>query len=110
MPYCFVKLKSPPKYIFLPLNRNYKPLGYPHRRGPGPSGHVDYEAYRAQAVQFKTDPKEFSGIWNRIEANHPDDEELWLYEDVHTSRLDYFKRLEKLVLKTMKLIGESEKA
>jgi hypothetical protein len=104
MPYCFVKLESPAKkHVYLPLNRNYKPLGMLSRK------HLDYETFRAQAVQFKTDPKIFKGIWHLVETNKSDDEQLWLYEDVHTSRIDYFARLEKLVLKTMKLVGQWEK-
>jgi hypothetical protein len=102
MPYCFVRLVSPPKYVYLPLNRNYKPLGYPGRE------HVEYESYRAQAVQFKTDPKMFDGMWALVEADRIDDEVLWLYTDTRKTRLDYFKRLEKLVLKGMKLVGEGE--
>lgn len=69
MPYSFVKLDAPPKkHVYLPLNRNYKPLGYAGRE------HLDYEAYRAQAVQFKTDPKKFAGIWTLIQTNDPDDD------------------------------------
>jgi hypothetical protein len=102
MPYCFVELKlEGKKKVYLPLNRNYKPLGISFRN------HVNYEKFRNQAVIFKSDPTTFKDIWYDFNGE-PNDVHLWLYEDAYTSRVDYFERLERLVLKTMKLVVEHE--
>ena len=99
MPYCFEELSAGKKTVWMPLNRNYKPLG--HSGGE----YVDYENFIAQAIQFSRDPRTFKGIW--IDAPMPNSTQLWLYEDASSSRIDYFARLEKLVAKQPKLFGPS---
>jgi hypothetical protein len=105
MPYCFIELQpNGKKKAYLPVNRNYKPLGIASKEW------VDYEKFRNQAVIFRSDPKTFRGIWNTVYAGDGDGhcDMLYLYEDAHTSRTDYFERLEKLALQNMKLVGPSE--
>ena len=93
LPYKFEKLESPKrKHVYLPLNRNYKPLGITSR------DHVDYAAYMHQAVVFASDPTKFTGVWH-------DPKGLWLYDDTSNSRVDYFERLSRLTDRTMKLVG-----
>lgn len=96
MPYCFQKLEvKGRKHVYLPLNRNYKPLGITSR------DHVNYAKYLDQAIVFGSDPKKFSGIWNGDISG----DKLWLYEDATPTRLDYFERLGKLLSKAPKIAG-----
>ena len=80
----------PYKHVYLPLNRNYKPLGVVSRDW------VEYEDYIAQAMVFTRDPHEFEGIWF-------DPEGLYLYDDDPRSRVDYFERLDRLLKKGVKI-------
>ncbi len=101
MPYCFQKLEVPKlRHVWLPLNRNYKPLGHQgHER-------VRYEDYLAQAVRFRTDPQGFSKIWWDTTA---DSERLWLYDDGAKSRDSYFERLGRLMARS-KVIDRQQAA
>ncbi len=92
MPYCFQKLEVPKlKHVWLPLNRNYKPLGY---RG---YDRVRYEDYLEQAMKFRTNPQLFPRIWW---DNMGDPENrLWLYDDDPKSRERYFARFKRLVVR-----------
>ena len=95
MPYCFQKLEVGGRnHIYLPVNRDYKPLGITSK------DHVDYYAYLPQAVVFSADPHTFDGIWFHKETLH-------LYEDVASSRVDYFARLERLLSRVVKLYAKS---
>ena len=91
MPYCFKKLEvGRHAHVYLPLNRNYKPLGIT-------SGEwVNYDTFLPQAVVFSADPHSFDGIWFHRETLH-------LYEDAVPSRMDYFARLERLLSREVKL-------
>lgn len=94
-PYQFVKLEVPkPKHVYLPLNRDYKPLGVTT------GDWVEYEDYLHQAVIFARDPHKFENVWHYTEG-------LYLYEDAQSSRLDYFQRLERLLRHSPKLFGIS---
>lgn len=83
MPYALQRLDDK---TWLPLNRNYKPLGYLLK------AHVEYADYRAQAMRFVTDPRTFKDIWTA--AN---DDILFMYNDGPESREDYFDRLGRLL-------------
>lgn len=90
MPYLYLRIEDRRRsHIFLPLNRNYKPLGQVTR------DHVEYEHFvDTHAVVFSRDPLTFRNIWTNIRDGH-----FWLYDDSPKSRLDYFARLERLMLK-----------
>jgi hypothetical protein len=92
LPYHYVPLKAAPgaKHIYLPVNRSYKPLGIRSREW------VDYEDFRAQAVVFATDPHKFDGIWS-------DRKSLYLYNDNNAILSDYFDRLERLMIHSVKM-------
>ena len=93
MPYHFVKLPSRRyKHLYLPVNRNYKPLGYLGDE------HVDYEMYSSQAVPFRRDPHCIQGVWT-------DPERLFLYSSSPSSRADYFARLERLMRRLSRVAG-----
>jgi hypothetical protein len=93
MPYQFVKVESRRhRHLYLPLNRNYKPLGQISAE------HVRHEDYTAQAVIFQSDPHRIRNVWT-------DPEQLYLYNDAPSSRSDYFARYEKLLSRSMNLSG-----
>lgn len=98
MPYVFQRINhAGAKHAFLPLNRNYKPLGQLDKK------HADYDALaESHGVSFARDPLTFTGIWTN---SRPDDGLFWLYDDRPASRTDYFERLEKLMTKSMPVIG-----
>lgn len=103
MPYLFRRVECPgKKHVFLPLNRDYKPLGYLGR------DHVDYEAMAAShGVSFTRDPLTFEGIWTANDLDRPESEGLfWLYNDHPRSRTDYFQRFEKLMIKGIKVVAD----
>jgi hypothetical protein len=86
MPYTFTRLHGAKRPLtFLPLNRNYKPLGVCSRDW------VKYADYESQAMVFAVDPRKFKGVWETIRID-----DLWLYSDGPKSRVDYFERLAKL--------------
>lgn len=92
MPYNFVKLDATShKHVYLPLNRNYKPLGRILDTW------VDYESFVDNAVVFAADPYTFKGVW--ISGG------LYLYDDLPATRRDYFTRLDKLLSHSMPLCG-----
>lgn len=101
MPYVLQQIDVPGgKYIYLPLNRNYKPLGVVHNK------HVAYEDYAGQAVRFSTDPGKFKDIWWQPSwATAADTDRFWLYNDGLASRADYFARFERLMGRAMPLHG-----
>lgn len=95
MPYQFIQMEVPDaKHVYLPLNRNYKPLGYGTPRQTTPW--VDYSDYLHQAVVFERDPHGFQGIWEEPER-------LYLYSDNSGTQKTYFTRLEKLMSRTVRL-------
>ncbi|WP_156464243.1 hypothetical protein [Afipia sp. Root123D2] len=84
LPYQFVKIDGPRKHTYLPVNRNYKPLGVVSKEW------ADYHKFHDQAVVFAKNPAEFKGIWYNEDG-------LYLYSDDPKTRLDYFERLQKLL-------------
>lgn len=94
MPYSFQKMEhAKVKHLYLPLNRNYKPLGMTTGEW------VDYDPYvQSHGVVFGSDPHKFAGVWY---GEH--EKSLYMYADVPSSRRDYFQRLEMLMSHVMKL-------
>ncbi|UEM18993.1 hypothetical protein JL100_018070 [Skermanella mucosa] len=92
MPYAFIGLEHPVhRHVYLPLNRNYRPLGCPRQFGAGLDDIYDY---LSQAWVFRRDPTTFTGIWwNSGECF------LHLYDDSAESRKDYLNRYAKLLTK-----------
>jgi len=92
MPYHLERLEDRHRrHVYLPVNRNYKPLGITA------SARVDYQTFRQHAMVFATDPAKFDDIWTRREGG------LWLYNDSPDSRADYFARLERLFSRSVRL-------
>ena len=97
MPYCFQKLEvGGRKHVYLPLNRDYKPLGITSK------DFVSYDDYLKQAVVFSADPHTFDGIWNKKDNK----EKLYMYEDAYSTRVNYFARLERLLSRVVKLYAK----
>ncbi len=99
MPYVFQNIDvAGVKWAYLPLNRNYKPLGYTS------SARVDYQDYAiSHGVRFSRDPAGFSMIWVHIDDDAGG--RLWLYTDGATSRTDYYRRFERLMTKSVALLA-----
>jgi hypothetical protein len=96
MPYLYQRVEVPGrKHAFLPLNRDYQPLGM--RR----EGWTDYQQVAStHAVFFARDPAQLEGVWwNQRDGS------FWLYDDSVASRIDYFKRLETLMLRQMEMVA-----
>jgi hypothetical protein len=92
MPYYFEHLKDEKrKHVYLPVNRDYKPLGIVSMK------HVDYDDFRDQAMVFSSDPTLLNDVW--VPGRQP----LFLYNDDPESRRDYFVRFEKLLSRSIKL-------
>lgn len=86
LPYAFVRLEHPRRrHVFLPVNRDYKPLGMITRK------EVDYVDYMEKAAVFRRDPRLMPGVWTATR------EHLMLYNDTPGSRLDYFERLARVM-------------
>ncbi len=82
MPYQYVKLHKEPGHTYLPVNRNYEPLG------SATGQWTKWDDFAYQAVRFARHPHTFKDVWinNR----------LYLYDD-GLKISEYFKRLEKLM-------------
>ena len=92
MPYVFQRLEGCGTNVFLPLNRDYKPLGQTTRE------HVDYDDFVTGAAKFARDPMTLKELWTRAD---PELGLMWLYDDDPASRVDYFRRLEALMTKSI---------
>ena len=97
-PYHFTPLKlTKGRYIYLPVNRSYKPLGITTREP------VNYEDFFDLSVEFFSDPHGFDDVWYDAAA-------LYLYNDSPASTLNYYVRLRRLELfitdRSMKLANE----
>lgn len=94
MPYLIRKLNVPQANTWLPLNRNYKPIGYLGK------DIVDYHDYLNIAMVFHIDPHNFVGdiFWNKQKDS------LFLYDDGIDSRKDYYVRLERLMSHTINIL------
>lgn len=98
MPYLLQRVEVPGrKHAFLPLNRNYVPLGMP---GSGVK-YSDPEIIATYAVYFSRDPAKIDGVWWSNDGNG----RHWLYDDSTVSRVDYFARLERLMSRQMEMVG-----
>lgn len=98
MPYSFVQIDhAKRKHVWLPLNRIYKPLGITGAE------HVNYADFIAQAIAFKADPRTFTKVWHIIK-----DDQVWLYSDGPTSRLDYFDRLRAVMIKSQVMVQPAD--
>ncbi|RYY10572.1 MAG: hypothetical protein EON55_16070 [Alphaproteobacteria bacterium] len=97
MPYLYQKVEvSGRKHAYLPLNRDYVPLGY--RRA---NGFVQYEEVAStHAVYFSRDPSLLKDVWWNVRGDS-----LWLYDDSVASRLDYFERLQRLLTRKMEMVA-----
>ena len=100
LPYCLAEMICPErgKYVYLPLNRNYKPVGEPW------GVRVDYYDYQARFLRFKRDPLKIGGepwtkirLGQKLSCGQHDGQMLWLYKNIYESAADYFRRL-KLVM------------
>jgi hypothetical protein len=87
MPYAFVRLDRPGN-VWLPLNRDYKPLGI------RTTDWVEYDDHADSAIKFARDPSGFPGVWWNEQA---DRSTLYLYSDAPCSRLTYWERLGRLL-------------
>ncbi|MEN2746444.1 hypothetical protein [Sphingomonas sp. T9W2] len=96
MPYVIQRVHTPGhKHAFLPLNRDYLPLGL--RR----DGSVTYADYMpTHGVFFARDPAKFADVFWEPESG----DQLWLYDDSPASRVDYFARLERLMSRQMDMV------
>lgn len=95
MPYTFQQVGD----RYLPLNRDYKPLGMITRE------HVRYEDYiESHGVKFARDPRTYTDVW------HSPNAPLFLYADHPQTRLDYFERLARLMTRTVKVDPKRVKA
>lgn len=74
------------KHVYLPVNRDYKPIGYMPTL-TGAKSWVNYSDYSHQFIQFGTDPNTFKDVWWTP---------LALYDDGDASRVTYFERLGRL--------------
>ena len=97
LPYLFQRVEHPKrKHVFLPLARDYQPLGYLGGL------HANYDdAAVSNGVVFSRDPASFKKIWWHSDSKG----RFWLYDDSATSRFDYFARLERLLLKSNTLLA-----
>lgn len=84
LPYCFVKLNAP-GHLWLPLNRDYKPLGFSR------DVRVDYSEYAKHAIRFARDPDTFTDTWVAEDASG-DLPKKWIHK-LPQSYEDYFARL-----------------
>jgi hypothetical protein len=89
LPYCFQKMTKP-GHVWLPLNRNYKPLNWTGRK------RIDYEAHLDTALAFARDPATFPDIWWNASGDT-----CWLYDGDGFAndgeRAEYFIRLQRLL-------------
>jgi len=89
LPYCLRRLPVTGQ-VWLPLNRSYKPLGTPW----GLRVWVDYLDFAEHAMQFDSDPHEWTEIWEP--GGHSD--KLWLKNAITTAAV-YRGRRERLMRK-----------
>lgn len=91
LPYAFKRLSTVGGHVWLPLNRDYKPIGQ------------DGEDFASGPVRFAVDPTTLRGIWH----GSVEGQTLYLYDDAPESRVDYFARLERLFSYTLKTVESS---
>ena len=96
LPYCFAKLKNKAyPHIWLPLNRDYKPLGVLSKEW------IDYDDHIASALVFSRDPCKFNNVWQSVYSDA-----CYLYNDGTNLDLEYFPRLHRLLSHAHKFYKE----
>jgi len=76
--------------VWLPLNRDYKPLGGDSKRT------YNYDKCYGHFVKFKGDPRKRPEWFRRFD---PTSDQLFLYNDDPESRVDYFERLGRMCMR-----------
>lgn len=104
LPYCFYKLDLP-GHVYLPVNRDYKPLGFITFNSVGISvgeTWVDYELYVEKAMVFAKDPHGILGVF--VNDN------LYLYDNKYEKTImdSYFARYEKLLSRQVGIFEQLE--
>ena len=104
LPYTLAKLALP-GHVYLPVNRDYKPLGMvTHdalgRRIFGTEVWVDYEPHANKSMVFARNPHCISGVFIN--------ENLYLYSYNDKSMDSYFSRLEKLLSRSVGIYEQPE--
>jgi hypothetical protein len=91
MPYTFIPITVPGvrKHVYLPVNRNYKPLGIGTARNLG-GADVDYNKYESHFLRFTSDPHKFKDIFV---GRSP----LYLYSGTPREGDSYGARLQELM-------------
>ena len=97
LPYYFHHMPELGKHIYLPCNRDYKPIGV-----RGYSEWVDYADYKHLMVKFSRDPRLIKGVWKEHSWG------LFMYGDLPSSRSCYYQNLAKIMSKCKVFIKESE--
>lgn len=107
LPYCFITLDKHAnktrywneyQYAYLPLNRNYKPLGIVNRVW------VNYDDYPQNMIYSKKPFFEISGVFTKEDKLTKHTTFFYMYNDGLESRADYFSRLKYL----MKYVDERD--
>jgi hypothetical protein len=99
LPYCFEKLESSAyPHVWLPLNRNYKPLGMLSR------DYVNYDDYITQALVFSRDPSAFKDVWNGSIGPTC----CYLYDDGTDLDSKYFPSLQRLLSHKHTYYGDTQ--
>jgi hypothetical protein len=98
LPYCFQKMSNFGKNVYLPLNRDYKPIGVIS------SDYVYYDEYRHLFVRFSSCPSKIKGVWHEVSKDRNDEiYAFYLYSDKLSSREEYYARLAKVMSKATRL-------
>jgi hypothetical protein len=91
MIYAITKVVADKPHVWLPLNRDYKPLGIVPQEG-----WVDYDLYAKEyptlAMRFARDPRRLKDVWVTDQGDM-----LWLYSDRLWEAASYYDRLRKLL-------------
>lgn len=96
LPYCLQRIKG---NVYLPLNRNYKPIGVTTKEW------VEYENYQHLYVRFSRCPSKMTIEWHyAIKNKNGTIDKLFFYGDGLDSREMYFEKY-LAVMSKAKLIG-----
>lgn len=99
LPYCIHKISSHKGHVYLPLNREYKPIGVVSKE------RVDYEAFSHLFIRFSRCPSKIKIDWQyKIVNNDGVIEKLYFYNDSLKSRSNYFEKYTAVMDKAKLLI------
>lgn len=102
-PYVFQRMPHDKiKWVFLPLNRDYKTIGFIPSNNPDDGNWIHYSEFYDNTIAFKSDPSKFIDVWV-----HQDVDRFWLYEEDTDSQKTYWERLKKLTT-LVKILGKSD--